>query len=163
MIRRPPRSTLFPYTTLFRSDPRIRNEVALILARIGDKDALPRLIEFLPTKEALTPDEDFSATCLLYALWQLTDMQLGIHSSLSPEYSPSFRTQWQSWHESNKDYLYSLPKPKRTENGSGSNRVLVDFEAKLAAKPTSVYRKELPWIAYEEIKTWQDGPAYVQK
>src|SRR3712207_8223560 len=24
MIRRPPRSTLFPYTTLFRSDPRLR-------------------------------------------------------------------------------------------------------------------------------------------
>src|SRR5256886_7698024 len=24
MIRRPPRSTLFPYTTLFRSDPRVR-------------------------------------------------------------------------------------------------------------------------------------------
>src|SRR2546426_7512023 len=28
MIRRPPRSTLFPYTTLFRSDPRAR-EIAL--------------------------------------------------------------------------------------------------------------------------------------
>src|SRR3712207_8814087 len=27
MIRRPPRSTLFPYTTLFRSDPRGRLEV----------------------------------------------------------------------------------------------------------------------------------------
>src|SRR2546430_11373623 len=28
MIRRPPRSTLFPYTTLFRSDPRIRAATA---------------------------------------------------------------------------------------------------------------------------------------
>src|SRR3712207_7738671 len=26
MIRRPPRSTLFPYTTLFRSEPRVRAE-----------------------------------------------------------------------------------------------------------------------------------------
>src|SRR3712207_7836441 len=26
MIRRPPRSTLFPYTTLFRSHPRIRDD-----------------------------------------------------------------------------------------------------------------------------------------
>src|SRR5690349_22684572 len=26
MIRRPPRSTLFPYTTLFRSDPLLRNK-----------------------------------------------------------------------------------------------------------------------------------------
>src|SRR2546430_13077539 len=28
MIRRPPRSTLFPYTTLFRSPPRLRARVA---------------------------------------------------------------------------------------------------------------------------------------
>src|SRR3712207_7738658 len=26
MIRRPPRSTLFPYTTLFRSSPRVRDQ-----------------------------------------------------------------------------------------------------------------------------------------
>src|SRR3712207_8945219 len=31
MIRRPPRSTLFPYTTLFRSEPRLR-EQRLVLA-----------------------------------------------------------------------------------------------------------------------------------
>src|SRR2546430_13617734 len=29
MIRRPPRSTLFPYTTLFRSDPEIVHQIAL--------------------------------------------------------------------------------------------------------------------------------------
>src|SRR5436189_3185339 len=29
MLRRPPRSTLFPYTTLFRSPTRIRNDSAL--------------------------------------------------------------------------------------------------------------------------------------
>src|SRR2546422_5995207 len=32
MIRRPPRSTLFPYTTLFRSDP----EVAVLAVRRAD-------------------------------------------------------------------------------------------------------------------------------
>src|SRR2546422_2103051 len=32
MIRRPPRSTLFPYTTLFRSLPRIPNLLLLITA-----------------------------------------------------------------------------------------------------------------------------------
>src|SRR5690348_17411234 len=38
MIRRPPRSTLFPYTTLFRSDPGARG--------MGDTaDARPRQIE----------------------------------------------------------------------------------------------------------------------
>src|SRR3712207_6934049 len=34
MIRRPPRSTLFPYTTLFRSDPRARP--AWCTARLDD-------------------------------------------------------------------------------------------------------------------------------
>src|SRR5258705_9132575 len=29
MIRRPPRSTLFPYTTLFRSSPRTRRELQI--------------------------------------------------------------------------------------------------------------------------------------
>src|SRR2546430_16018954 len=35
MIRRPPRSTLFPYTTLFRSDPVLRAESARVLTDIG--------------------------------------------------------------------------------------------------------------------------------
>src|SRR3712207_8356879 len=39
MIRRPPRSTLFPYTTLFRSLRRPRPQVA------GDEDARPRGLE----------------------------------------------------------------------------------------------------------------------
>src|SRR3712207_9574400 len=30
MIRRPPRSTLFPYTTLFRSEPQPNHELVLI-------------------------------------------------------------------------------------------------------------------------------------
>src|SRR5256885_4294379 len=42
MIRRPPRSTLFPYTTLFRSDLRILKALALhhmapVAARIADR------------------------------------------------------------------------------------------------------------------------------
>ncbi len=141
-------------------EPRIRNEVALILAQIGDKDALPHLIEFLPTKEKLTDDEAFSTTCLLYALWQLTGMELGIHHKFSPEYTPEFRTEWQVWYESNKDYLYTPSKPKQTTYSWGRDKVLVDVEAKLAARSTSAYRKENPWVTYEDIKTWRDGPAY---
>src|SRR3712207_8996770 len=40
MIRRPPRSTLFPYTTLFRSDKRIASQrsAAAIRAADGDRD-----------------------------------------------------------------------------------------------------------------------------
>src|SRR2546428_10251356 len=32
MIRRPPRSTLFPYTTLFRSDPRVGELQVVVVA-----------------------------------------------------------------------------------------------------------------------------------
>src|SRR3712207_7875922 len=35
MIRRPPRSTLFPYTTLFRSSRGIGRAIAVTLARAG--------------------------------------------------------------------------------------------------------------------------------
>src|SRR5690348_17688389 len=35
MIRRPPRSTLFPYTTLFRSELRFRQKPLLLFAMLG--------------------------------------------------------------------------------------------------------------------------------
>src|SRR3989442_10546854 len=35
MIRRPPRSTLFPYTTLFRSCPLLTAKIAGLQARLG--------------------------------------------------------------------------------------------------------------------------------
>src|SRR3712207_8809271 len=41
MIRRPPRSTLFPYTTLFRSGPH------LVLADIGRDDRVTALGQFI--------------------------------------------------------------------------------------------------------------------
>src|SRR3712207_6943394 len=56
MIRRPPRSTLFPYTTLFRSDlvaGEVRLDVLLdlvlgdLLALLGDDDGLQALAELL--------------------------------------------------------------------------------------------------------------------
>jgi hypothetical protein len=44
-------NTIQPRLLVELKDPRVRNEVALILAEIGDQDALPHLIELLPTKE----------------------------------------------------------------------------------------------------------------
>src|SRR5256885_15713878 len=38
MIRRPPRSTLFPYTTLFRSPSRVQREMTAIEARLNATD-----------------------------------------------------------------------------------------------------------------------------
>src|SRR2546429_9707412 len=40
MIRRPPRSTLFPYTTLFRSRDHIPAEDALVVRRLRDAGAV---------------------------------------------------------------------------------------------------------------------------
>src|SRR2546422_5876726 len=52
MIRRPPRSTLFPYTTLFRSDPvTLRDELQRRgdLDRAGGMEYLGGLIDVVPT------------------------------------------------------------------------------------------------------------------
>src|SRR5437879_7991081 len=38
LIRRPPRSTLFPYTTLFRSVLHLRLAVGLVSTTVGDAD-----------------------------------------------------------------------------------------------------------------------------
>src|SRR3712207_8451348 len=63
MIRRPPRSTLFPYTTLFRSD--------LVDARLNDR--LERLLELLGIDVVLVqPDADI----LRVDLDQLTERVL---------------------------------------------------------------------------------------
>src|SRR2546426_12448078 len=43
MIRRPPRSTLFPYTTLFRSQQQVRAQLALSLEAVVSLALLPRV------------------------------------------------------------------------------------------------------------------------
>src|SRR3712207_9308838 len=50
MIRRPPRSTLFPYTTLFRSDSR------LCLHTLSDTDDLPTTVSTDSRYERLSTD-----------------------------------------------------------------------------------------------------------
>src|SRR3989454_11788682 len=52
MIRRPPRSTLFPYTTLFRSNVR-----SFCLSGLGDQQAIPEIGAVLRAQcsEALLP------------------------------------------------------------------------------------------------------------
>src|SRR2546428_13999404 len=55
MIRRPPRSTLFPYTTLFRS----RKRRAQFVADIGDK-FLARVFQLLEPGQAVRSEEHTS-------------------------------------------------------------------------------------------------------
>src|SRR5438309_3353108 len=58
MIRRPPRSTLFPYTTLFRSDPDYH-----VFRRIPRRDLPPMLNLFVtdPRRVVVTPSLDSAA------------------------------------------------------------------------------------------------------
>src|SRR5256885_2750538 len=57
MIRRPPRSTLFPYTTLFRSDPSTEDLTGRGLELLGtlgyprDLEAVDRAIHFIRSEE----------------------------------------------------------------------------------------------------------------
>ena len=44
MIRRPPRSTLFPYTTLFRSATKILNSLVLVYAQQQRNDRARRCL-----------------------------------------------------------------------------------------------------------------------
>src|SRR5687768_18314031 len=59
MVRRPPRSTLFPYTTLFRSEPEEMAPVLDYLGRatakvhcVADRDSDPTLVGF-QTEDAI--------------------------------------------------------------------------------------------------------------
>src|SRR2546422_2971130 len=61
MIRRPPRSTLFPYTTLFRSPERLE-EVDLVVTSYGSLLRLPWIAE--ASWQLVVLDEDRKSTRL---------------------------------------------------------------------------------------------------
>src|SRR5436190_10312186 len=67
MIRRPPRSTLFPYTTLFRSVQPDRAAAALLVA--GLPAALPRLAQ--PRRDRKSTRLNSSHTVISYAVFCL--------------------------------------------------------------------------------------------
>src|SRR3712207_7554822 len=67
MIRRPPRSTLFPYTTLFRSEPNLRVTAEGRYdddLRLGDGEAGGQLMTKLSPRLGLEAKEDRKSTRL---------------------------------------------------------------------------------------------------
>src|SRR5256885_8656276 len=50
MIRRPPRSTLFPYTTLFRSVGEPREQLRILRGRNGAREALVHVVDRKSTR-----------------------------------------------------------------------------------------------------------------
>src|SRR5258705_4947595 len=53
MIRRPPRSTLFPYTTLFRSDDVLGHLNLVVVFRVHEMEAVGVLIEVVEERGKL--------------------------------------------------------------------------------------------------------------
>src|SRR3712207_8696729 len=56
MIRRPPRSTLFPYTTLFRSQPELRPAAVVALDRPDDRPRAARALA-VDVRVVVDPDD----------------------------------------------------------------------------------------------------------
>src|SRR3712207_6869742 len=57
MIRRPPRSTLFPYTTLFRSEMTALVVGAAVVAYVGLRLRIVPIVAFLITGVAIGPNQ----------------------------------------------------------------------------------------------------------
>src|SRR2546422_6350575 len=94
MIRRPPRSTLFPYTTLFRSRLRDARELGQHVAQRGLRRVLPGAVlarEARPPRRGrLLPGRDRKSTRLnsshgyiSYAVFCLKKKREGTHSTVS--------------------------------------------------------------------------------
>src|SRR5258707_7535910 len=88
MIRRPPRSTLFPYTTLFRSyvgpdaDPEIAKRVAAFQTLKDDFRARRKLVSTL-TREAGLPSPDRLTGDLVEALDRKSTRLNSSHAHIS--------------------------------------------------------------------------------
>src|SRR5229473_959781 len=89
MIRRPPRSTLFPYTTLFRSRPMPPWSASLASPRRGS----PRLIRSSGSRASITRRTRPSSarTHLLRLADNRTWNQIAVISRLDPEHTPPGR------------------------------------------------------------------------
>src|SRR2546422_2590424 len=70
MIRRPPRSTLFPYTTLFRS-PGNRPEISIPAVAQNPYNALSTIVSFTPNQDRKSTRLNSSHGYISYAVFCL--------------------------------------------------------------------------------------------
>src|SRR2546422_5384088 len=89
MIRRPPRSTLFPYTTLFRSFRKLLDDVRAgdnvgVLLRGVDKEEVERG-QVLAKPGSITPHTNFAAQ-----VYVLSKDEGGRHTPFFNGYRPQF-------------------------------------------------------------------------
>src|SRR5258708_10948460 len=91
MIRRPPRSTLFPYTTLFRSRPAARgvSRSAHVIARVTVAAVAPgtRLVDYAKAQDRKSTRLNSSHQIISYAVFCLKKKKrilLIVHESLMP-------------------------------------------------------------------------------
>src|SRR5258708_29377897 len=72
MIRRPPRSTLFPYTTLFRSALRLRlSNLGVTHARFGTEDKVPAKARMRDAQDRKSTRLNSSHQIISYAVFCL--------------------------------------------------------------------------------------------
>src|SRR3989440_7068582 len=88
MIRRPPRSTLFPYTTLFRSS--FNNHVRTLVAREEVAIGLMHLWDFVSALEQ-NPLEDRKSTRLNSSHDQISYAVFCLKKKTRPEHDPQPR------------------------------------------------------------------------
>src|SRR3712207_8782592 len=90
MIRRPPRSTLFPYTTLFRSPDYIQKEILEQLKKYGVK-AIELGIQSLDEEVLRKSDRAYSEAQVLDSMKQIQNyhFELGIQDRKSTRLNSS--------------------------------------------------------------------------
>src|SRR2546430_12770100 len=97
MIRRPPRSTLFPYTTLFRSPQRALSDARVHGARVGstvDARVEPRVpVVGHPGRDRKSTRLNSSHSQISYAVFCLKKKITGVDSSERASRSKSLVTQ----------------------------------------------------------------------
>src|SRR2546430_4871553 len=82
MIRRPPRSTLFPYTTLFRSPP-VRVWLALVCCRVVGAPLAPNTFQLRAKTDRKSTRLNSSHSQISYAVFCLKKKKIQ-HAGRSP-------------------------------------------------------------------------------